>query len=119
MDLQGRRALVVEDESLVAMMLEDLLADFGCEVVVALSLDEALAVAEGGSFDFAILDVNLNGTESYPIAERLRARGIPFLFSSGYDGSALKPPFDTAPTVQKPYRQDTLLDAVGAALSGS
>ena len=75
--------LVVEDEMLVAMMLEDMLTDIGYRVVKASRLTKAASLAATADIDCAILDVNLDGETSYPVANALRQRGIPFLFSSG------------------------------------
>src|SRR5579875_3519458 len=86
--LQGKRALVVEDEPRVAMMVEDLLRDLGCEVVgLATRVDEATAKAETLSFDIALLDVNLGDKQSFPVAEAIAARGLPFVFTTGYSAS--------------------------------
>lgn len=82
--LEGRRVLLVEDESMVAMLAEDMLLDLGCDVVVAMRLDQALAQVEAGDFDLAVLDVNLGSTPSYPVADALFERCVPFLFATGY-----------------------------------
>jgi CheY-like chemotaxis protein len=80
-----KRALVVEDEIMVAMYVEDLLTDLGYEVAaIATGFEQALPLARDGSFDFAVLDINLAGRLSFPIADVLRERGIPFVFASGY-----------------------------------
>src|SRR5450755_3793242 len=86
----GRRVLVVEDEMIVAWLLQDMLADLGCVVVgPAASINEALVMIDAEAFDVAVLDVNLNGKMSYPIADVLASRGVPFLFSTGYDKDRL------------------------------
>lgn len=98
------RVLVVEDEPLVAMFVEDILTDIGHEVGAVLSrLEEALDAARTGTFDFAIIDVNLDGTPSYPIAEVLKERGIPFVFATGYGANGLDPKFAGAPVLSKPF----------------
>ena len=82
--LSGRRALVVEDEMLVLMMIEDMLADLGCKSVTsAATVDKALALIDAQAFDFAILDINLNGRDSHQVAEALSARGVPLVYSTG------------------------------------
>jgi CheY-like chemotaxis protein len=87
--LSGRRVLVVEDEMMVAWLLEDMLADFGCAVVgPAAGVNQALAMLDAEAFDAAVLDVNLKGQKSYPIADTLAARGVPFVFSTGYNSTA-------------------------------
>jgi CheY-like chemotaxis protein len=74
--LSGRRVLLVEDEMMVAMLVEDMLSDFGCHVLGPASrLEEALRLADAGEIDVAILDVNLNGQETYPVADALAAKG--------------------------------------------
>jgi CheY-like chemotaxis protein len=108
--LQGRTALLVEDESLVSMMTEDVLDQAGCEVLLAMRLSEALELAQTAQFDFAILDVNLGGGQtSYPIAEMLLAKRIPFFFATGYDEAGMDPLFKQHPRIQKPYSPDCLL----------
>lgn len=83
--LAGQRMLVVEDEMLVLLNLEDLLADLGCDhVVSAATVAQAIRLIDSQTFDLAILDVNLNGNPSYPIADALSALGVPFAFSTGY-----------------------------------
>jgi len=106
--LQGRRVLLVEDESMVAMMIEDMLLDLGCEVVVAMRLDQALAHARAHPFDMAVLDVNLGEARSYPVADLLSERGTPFAFATGYGLVGLDPGYRAVPVVQKPYQQAQL-----------
>jgi CheY-like chemotaxis protein len=107
--MKGLRVLLVEDEGLVAMMLEDLLEDLGCEIAGSLaSVGAALAWIEaGGSADVALLDVNLNGEHVFPVADALRAHGVPFAFATGY-GEEHDPRFRGAPLLGKPIRQDRL-----------
>ena len=82
-DLTGRRVFLVEYEALIIMMVEDALADLGCEVAgVASRFDDAVAKARKLAFDVAILDVNLNGLRTFPIAEIIQDRGIPFVFAT-------------------------------------
>jgi DNA-binding response OmpR family regulator len=103
--LSGRRVLLVEDESLVAMLAEDMLTELGCEVVVAMRLDKALALARTGMFDAAVLDVNLGDARSYPVADVLFERALPFLFATGYGVQGLEPTYQDVPVLQKPYQQ--------------
>lgn len=102
--LEGRRVLLVEDESLVAMLAEDMLLDLGCEVVVAMRLDKALAYVRTQAFDMAVLDVNLGDTRSYPIADLLFESCTPFLFATGYGQRGLEIAYQSVPVVQKPYQ---------------
>jgi CheY-like chemotaxis protein len=106
-DFAGRRILVVEDEALVAMMLEDMLAELGCEVVgPAMRLEEGLALARMNGLDAAVLDINLAGERSYPIADLLDARGVPITFVTGYGHSGRPGKADRV--LQKPYREPQL-----------
>jgi CheY-like chemotaxis protein len=99
-----RRALLVEDEVLVALLIEEMLGDLGCEVgALSSHFDEALRLATDGSFDFAVLDINLNGTQSFPIADRLAERGVPFLFATGYGAGILPERHAKAVILHKPY----------------
>ena len=88
--LKGKRILVVEDEMLIALLFEDILADFDCSVVgPALKISPALALAQTADIDAAILDVNLGGDSSFPVADILRQRGVPLIFASGYGSVGL------------------------------
>ena len=99
-----RRILIVEDEALVSILIEDALTDLGIEVAgVAGTLEEALAHAEEGNFDCAILDVHIRGKEVFPVAEALAARGVPFLFATGYGESGVPEKFRERPVLQKPF----------------
>jgi CheY-like chemotaxis protein len=109
--------LVVEDEPLVAMMVEDMLLDLGWIVVgPASSLEEALRRAAEGGFEVALLDVNLNGERSDPVAELLRARGVPLVFATGYGSSTATGPAE--PVLHKPYRADQLAAALDRVIGG-
>jgi CheY-like chemotaxis protein len=103
------RVLVVEDEAMLAMMLEDMLAELGHEVVASAgSMEQAEALIRRGGFDLAVLDVNLDGRHSFPLAELLEARGVPFLFATGYGRGGLPEPWNEAPVLQKPFSQHEL-----------
>lgn len=108
--LAGMRVLLVEDEMLVAVMLEDILVDLGCAVIgPAGSVAKALELIEGEALDGALLDVNLNGEEVYPAAKALAARGIPFVFVTGYGDTGVDDQrYGGVPVVQKPFRPATL-----------
>jgi len=108
-----RRALVVEDEVLVGMLVEEMLGDLGCEVAaLSTHLDEALRLAKGDNFDFAVLDINLNGTRSFPIADLLADRGVPFLFATGYGAGILPERHAKAVILHKPYSLEDLRAAL-------
>ena len=90
MDLAGLRAFVVEDEALVLLTLEDMLADLGCQVVVsAQHVEHALRLAPDAAVDIALLDVNVGGVRIDPVAQVLATRGIPIVFVTGYEALAL------------------------------
>ena len=112
------RVLVVEDEVIVGMLIEDMLGELGLEVAALSShLDEAVAYALTLSIDVAVLDVNLNGKKSYPVADALTSRGIPFLFATGYGAKILVPPYDVIPTLQKPFKFVDLKQILDAVLT--
>ena len=105
----GRSILVVEDEPLIAMMLEDFLETLGHRIHASCdNLADALSASETGGFDLAILDVNLKGELVWPVAEVLRSRGVPFVIASG--GHVEPPPasFAEAPLLEKPYTIDRI-----------
>jgi CheY-like chemotaxis protein len=107
----GRRVLIVEDEVLICMLIETILDDAGYQVALAHSVPEALEAIEQGQVDLAILDLNLRGKKVYPVAERLAARGTPFIFATG--GGALDiEGFPGRPWVAKPFDEYVLLAEV-------
>lgn len=107
--LAGLRILVVEDEAAISLLLEDMLLDFGCEVVgPAARLATALEVVAREEVDLAILDVNVAGEPIYPVAEALAARSIPFVFSTGYGSAGIRDTFRDRPVLQKPFAQHDL-----------
>ncbi|HBC16301.1 MAG TPA: hypothetical protein DHV50_06475 [Erythrobacter sp.] len=103
MPLSGKRILVVEDEPIIAFALEDMLLEDGADVVAVGSLEEGLDQAEAGVFDFAILDINLHGEKSYPIAFRLGSKGVRFVFASGYGDAEHPEELAHVTTLTKPY----------------
>jgi len=113
-------ALVVEDESIIAFMIEDMLNDIGFgQVLQANSIPQALAALEKERPDIVILDVNLSGVPAYPVAERLQAAGIPFIFASGYGTAGIAAPWSRSPVLQKPFQAEKLADAITACLASS
>lgn len=115
--LKGARALIVEDEAIIAMTAEDMLEELGCVTVASVStLAEALAAAGRGGFDFALLDVNLNGAESLPVAALLKQAGVPFIFTTGYGAVVRGKDYSDVPLVTKPYRTRDLAAAIATAL---
>jgi CheY-like chemotaxis protein len=115
---EARRILVVEDEILISMLLEDMLADLGYEVAATASrVDEALALARTAEIHAAILDVNLNGEDVFPVADVLAGRSIPFVFATGYGERVLPAAYKERPTLQKPFEQSSLEREIGKLLA--
>ena len=103
---------------MVLMMIEDMLADLGCEsVTAAATVDRALALIEAQVFDAAMLDMNLNGNQSRPVADALAARGVPFVFSTGYSGNDMREGYRDRPVLKKPFRYDDLVGILTRLLS--
>ena len=119
--LAGRRVLVVEDEPLIAMLLEDMLSDLSVEAAqMADSVPAALeAVAGLEGVDGAILDMNLRGRSVEPVADALADRGIPFVFASGYGADGVVDRHSGAPVLAKPFRKEALEQALIRAFSAS
>jgi CheY-like chemotaxis protein len=109
---------IVEDEMIVAMMLEDMLMDLGCEVIKAARVAKAIHLVATEEIDGAILDVNVAGETVYPVANELRGRGIPFIFSSGYGVRGLAPEYRDRPTLSKPFLQEELAPLLAGAIEG-
>lgn len=116
-ELAGRRILIVEDESLVAMLLETILEDMGCTPVgPASSIDEGLRLVSSEQLDGALLDVNVAGRQVFPVAEALRERGVPFVFSTGYGEGGLPDEWRGQRTIQKPFTEAAVHEALMAAI---
>lgn len=102
--LSDRRVLVVEDEMLILLMIEDILADFGCEAVsAASSVPKAMELIEGQTFDLALLDMNLDGVETYVLADALAAKAVPFAFATGYSNRDKRAGYEDRPMLKKPF----------------
>ena len=114
--LENRTILILEDEMMVAMLLEDMLADLGCRVLGPVAtVAPALALLAAHDVDAALLDVNLSfGQSGYPVAEELTARGIPFAFVTGYGANTLNPQYRSRPTLQKPFHMSALTETLVA-----
>ena len=102
---------------LLVMLIEDILADLGASVTVAASVDQAIALIEAQLFDAATLDLNLNGSHSYPVADSLAMRGVPFVFSTGYHQQGLRDGYRDRPVLRKPFKQQDLIDSVTRLLT--
>jgi CheY-like chemotaxis protein len=111
--LAAKRVLVVEDEYLIAMDMSAYLESAGAHVVgPASSVDAALDVLQRTELDGAILDVNLRGEMAYPVADALAARGIPFVFTTGYDARMVPARFADVRRCEKPATPEAISQAL-------
>jgi DNA-binding NtrC family response regulator len=116
--MPNARLLIVEDEYLIRLLLEDMLVDLGCTIgAVASSLAEGRTLAAGAEIDLAILDVNIDGEQVFPIADILKGRGVPFIFITGYGARGLPESYRDAPTLQKPFQMQELEKTLARVLS--
>ena len=117
--LNGKRILVVEDEALIAVMVEDMLIDMGSEVVgPAATIEQALALARTQELDGAVLDVNVRGERIDAVAEALARRGVPVLFATGY-GEVRLASGAAATVIDKPYTQEKLARGLAAVMGAN
>ena len=117
--MAARRILIVEDEAIIAMMIEDFLVELGWVVVgPAARRAQALAMVRDADIDAALLDVNLNGGDSFPVADILSRRHIPFVFATGYGSAGIADRFQGVPTLTKPFERDKLDRALRQAMAG-
>src|ERR1700754_2651288 len=115
-----RRVLVVEDDVMIRMLIEDMLGDLGFTVAAeAAKVHEALAAVSSTEIDVAILDVNLSGETTGPVAEALAARGTPFVFATGYGEHGLPDQFRDRPLLKKPFQTESLKRMLDTALAGA
>lgn len=104
---------------MIAMLVEDMILDFGSEVIGPASrIENALALAREAELDAAILDVKVGEVVVFPVADLLRERGIPFIFASGYGSFGLPARFVESPTLPKPFSYDLLAQALRGVLAG-
>ncbi|MBE1161515.1 response regulator [Dyella acidiphila] len=116
--LEGLRVFIVEDESLIAMLLEDIVTENRCSVVsIAATLEQAMKEASTVNANVAILDVNLNGKSAYSVAQVLIDRSIPFVFSTGYGAAGVPEEFRTIPILSKPFGEKELIRALQITLA--
>jgi DNA-binding response OmpR family regulator len=116
--LEGIRVLVVEDEFLVATLIEDMLLAAGCVVAGPIPrLSEALDAADRGTFDAAVLDVNLGGNRVYPVADALSRRNVPFVFVTGYSSGVLPSEYAKRPRLCKPFKMADLLRTLSSVVA--
>jgi DNA-binding NtrC family response regulator len=117
--IEGRTLsiLLVEDEAMIRMMVADMVETLGHRVAAeAGSMDKAMELARSATFDFAIIDMNLNGAMSFPLADAIKARNIPFIFASGYDSTRAAGQHRQATVLQKPFTIERLEAAIDQAL---
>jgi CheY-like chemotaxis protein len=115
--LDGLTILIVEDETIIAFMIEDMLTELGCAAVLhAGRIQDALALLRDRKPDAVVLDVNLAGEHAYPVAMRLAEAQIPFIFTTGYGRSGLPAEWASRPVIQKPFSLEALADALRAAM---
>jgi DNA-binding response OmpR family regulator len=118
--LEGVRVLVVEDEYLVAVLIEDILQSAGCIVMGPIPrLREALDAVSHDDYDAAVLDVNLAGERIDPVADALSERNVPFLFVTGYGANSLPSEYAERPHVCKPFRMTDLIGALSSVVNPS
>lgn len=115
--LAGKRLLVVDDEPLVAMLVEDLLGAAGADIVgPAATLAAGLELAGAAGLHGAVLDVNLDGVMVYPVAEALTRAGVPFVFLTGYGRLGVDAAFEGVTVLHKPVNLSSFPDDVARAL---
>lgn len=111
--------LLVEDETMIRMLVADMLTDLGYEVAAeAGDIEQAILLARTVNFDLAILDVNVNGKIVSPVADAVASRNLPFVFATGYGADGLPQQYRNYPSLQKPFRIETLQQAIETALHG-
>ena len=119
-ELSNRKVLVVEDEMMIAMLIEDMLDEFGCKLVgPATNVPRALELIGKEKVDVAVLDLNLDGKDTYAIADALRQKNVPFIFATGYGSTGMRPEYGDRPVLQKPFQAKDLETALAEALAGS
>ena len=119
-ELSNRKVLVVEDEMMIAMLIEDMLDEFGCKLVgPATNVPRALELIGKESIDIAVLDLNLDGKDTYAIADALQRKNVPFIFATGYGSTGLRPQYGNRPVLQKPFQARDLETALTESLNGT
>jgi len=117
--LDGMSVLIVEDEAIISFLLEDMLAELGAaDVRIAANIRTALAMIDSRRPDLAVLDVNLGGERVYPVAERLEAGGVPFVFTTGYGKSGLDSRWAKKTVVSKPFTVPLMHEALKKLFAG-
>jgi CheY-like chemotaxis protein len=116
----GSSVFLVEDEVMIRMMVADMLEELGYSIAAeAGEINEAIRLAQSTDFDFAILDVNVNGKVISPVADLIRARNLPFIFATGYGSSGLPEEYRDRPALQKPFQIETLARVINNTLKSA
>ncbi len=119
-ELSNRKVLVVEDEMMIAMLIEDMLDEPGCTLVgPATNVPRALDLIDKEQVEVAVLDLNLDGQDTYAIADALQRKNLPFIFATGYGSAGLRKEYGNRPVLQKPFQISELDTALVEALAGS
>jgi CheY-like chemotaxis protein len=119
-ELSNRKVLVVEDEMMIAMLIEDMLDEFGCKLVgPATTVPRAPDLIGKEQVEVAVLDLNLDGHDTYAIADALQQKNVPFIFATGYGSTGLRQEYGNRPILQKPFQARDLENALAEALAGS
>lgn len=117
MNIEGMRLLLVEDEAIIGFALDDMLAEHGAVTTLVPSVEAGRRSLAAGTYDAAIVDVNLNGEYSYPLAAEIIAAGCPVVFATGYGDVTHPADFAATPTVEKPYSLASLVNALETAIA--
>ena len=112
MNIAGSEVLLVEDEIIIGFALDDLVSDLGAHTTLVTTMENAMSTLAVRKFDLAILDVNLHGELTYPLADLLLEQGCLFIFATGYGAVAHPDRFANVPTVSKPYNSTEILAAL-------
>ena len=116
----GGSVFLVEDEVMIRMMVADMLGELGYHVTAeAGEIDEAMKLAQTADFDFALLDVNVNGKVISPVADLIKARNRPFIFATGYGLSGLPEEYRDRPVLRKPFQLETLAQVIDSTLKNA
>jgi len=116
-NLRGCKVLVVEDEMMIAMLIEDMLEELGCEPIgPASKAERALELLASETIEIALLDVNLDGQATDAVAHELQRKGIPFVFATGYGATGVPKQHNDRTVLQKPFQKTDLATALSAAI---
>ncbi len=119
-ELSNRKVLVVEDEMMIAILIEDMLDELGCTIVgPATNVPRALDLIDTPQVEVAVLDLNLDGQDTYAIADALQRKNLPFIFATGYGAAGLRKEYASRLVLQKPFQISDFESALMEALAGS